>query len=390
MSETPVQCPPTDTTDPKCKPLVAPDPPKLPDPESCPQPCCCPPGPGGNGGSCLDTLITEQSQLADKAALAKDFADELRALQAKIVSARASYTSEKYKALLKSWEDQDIAIGKLADDVACSVKCWKCLLECRLCPLLYDIRALELRLNGTGTFATNVDTLRELASWHERNRDERQAVVDRIKAVLSAWEDPAKALEDALTANKALIDSVRAMLSTDAPGAIYALFVRLIPTHWAIRPRGADSKVKSYVEICTCGETPSDDCCGPDTASGTSLQRLLPPLPYLVDPNGLAGILCCLVTERYLPAKELLAEAHARFENAKQEVERTTAQIKAKTEALEAAFKAELPTPIDCGAYWKKSGPDDDCKTRPGSEPTKPDTPKQEPPKPETPNQSGA
>lgn len=390
MSDTPVQCPPTDTTDPKCKPLVAPDPPKMPDPESCPQPCCCPPGPGGDGGTCLDTLITEQSQMADKAALAKDFADELRALQAKIVAARATYTRAKYEALLKDWSEQDNAIGKLADDVACSVKCWKCLLECRLCPLLYDIRALERRLNGTGVFASSVDTLRELAHWHERNRDERQAVVDRIKVVLAAWEDPAKELEDALVANKALIDSVRAMLSTDAPGAIYTLFVKLIPAHWAIRPRDQDSKVESFVEICTCGEVPPDDCCGPDTAAGTSLQRLLPGLPYFVDPNGLAAILCCLVTDRYLPAKNLLAEAHAQFENAKQEVERTAALIKAKTEALEATFRAELPTPIECKPYWKKSRPDDPCTQPPGSEPPRPDTPEQQPAKPETPKQSGA
>jgi len=242
-------------------------------------------------------------------------------------------------------------------------------------------------LNGTGVYATTVDTLREMASWHERNRDERQAVVDRIKLVLAAWEDPAKALEDALTADKALIDTVRGLLSTDAPGALYALFVTLIPTHWAIRPRGAASKVKDYVDICTCGETPPDDCCGPDTASGTSLQRLLPPLPYLVDPNGLAGILCCLVTERYLPAKELLAEAHAQFEHARQDIERATAQIKAKTEALEAAFKAELPTPIDCGPYRRKTGPNDDCKD---PEPKTPDTPEQVPPKQDTPKQSGA
>ena len=95
MSQTPVQNPPT-TTDPKpCEPPVAPPPPTMPDPEKCDQPCCCPPGPGGGGGSCLDTLITEQSQLADKAALAKDFADELRALQDKMATARAGYTSEK-------------------------------------------------------------------------------------------------------------------------------------------------------------------------------------------------------------------------------------------------------------------------------------------------------
>lgn len=389
MSETPTPCPPTDA---KCQPLVAPDPPKMPDPETCPQPCCCPPGPGGGGGTCLDPLITEQSQLADKAALAKDFADELRALQAKIISARTNYTSEKHKALLKDWQDQDKAIGKLAADVACSVGCWKCLLECRLCPQLNEIRALERKLNGTGVYAKTVDTLQEQAAWFERSRNERQAVVDRIKDVLAAWEDPAKVLEDALTADKALIDTVRGLLSTDAPGALYALFVQLIPTHWAIRPRGVKSEVEDYVELCTCGETPPDDCCGPDTASGTSLQRLPKPLPYLVDPNGLSDILCCLVTQRYLPAKNLLSEAHAKFENAKQEVERTIALIKSKTEGLEAAFKAELPTPIDCGPYRKKTGPNDDCKD---PEPTNPDTPTQEPAKPQSttqdnPKQSGA
>jgi hypothetical protein len=378
----------SETTESTCQPLKAPDPPKLPEPEQCPQPCCCPGG-GGSAGSCLDALITEQSQIADKAAMAKDFADELRTLQGKMVSARANYTLEKYKALLKDWHDQDAAIGKLAEDVACSVKCWECLLECRLCPLLYEIRDLETRLNGTGVFATQVDTLRELACWHERNRDERQAVFDRIKAVLAAWENPAKSLEDVLTANKALIDTVRGMLSTDAGGAIYALFVQLIPTHWAIRPRGDESKkskVAPFVDICTCGDTDVDECCGPDTGLGTPLQRLRGPLPYLVDPDALADLLCCLVTERYLPAKELLAEAFAQFENAKQNVERTVAQIKAKTDALEATFKAELPTPIDCTQYWKKSGPDDPCKERPDDPCQERDNPAQS----ATPKQSGA
>jgi len=178
------------------------------------------------------------------------------------------------------------------------------------------------------------------------------------------------------------------LLSTDAPGAIYALFVQLIPTHWTIRPRTADSKVKDYVDVCTCGEIPPDDCCGPDTASGTSLQRLSKPLPYLVDPNGLSGILCCLVTERYLPAKNLLSEAYAQYENARQQVERTTALIKSKVEGLEAAFKAELPTPIDCGVYRRKRSEDDDCKDC--TEPENPGTPAQQPPRQDTPKQSGA
>ncbi|MBU8974543.1 MULTISPECIES: hypothetical protein [unclassified Lysobacter] len=394
MSESTKPCPPAEPTEPRCTPFPTREPPKLPDPIDCPVPCCCPPGPGGNGGSCLDSVIAAQSQLADKAAMAKDFADELRALQDKMVAARAGYTREKFTGLSKRWNEQDAAIGKLASDVACSVSCWECLLECRLCPLLYEIRTLERRLNGYGNYPTSVDTLRELASWHERNRDDRQAVYDRIKAVLAAWEDPATTLDEVLTANQALLDSARAQLSTDPAAAIYTLFVKLIPAHWAIRPRGegmAKPKVEPYAHICTCGNEDPDECCGPDTSAGTVIERLRAPLPYLIDPNGLADLLCCLVTERYLPAKELLAEAHALLENAKQDLERTAAQIKSKTEALEASFMAELSGPIDCGPYRKKNGKDDPC-TPPTEEPEepKPCPPAQPPCESDTPKQSGA
>jgi hypothetical protein len=386
MSETPDPCPSTDTTQPTCSPLVAPDPPKLPDPVTCPQPCCCPPPPGGDGGSCLTSMIIEQSQVAEQAAMAKDFADELRALQDKGVAARANYTRAKFEALTTTWVEQDAKIAAITTEVACSVKCWKCLLECRLCTLLYDIRALERQLNGTGVFATQVDTLRELANWHERNRNERQAYFDRVKDALSAWEDPAKALEGVLDANKALIDGMRALLASDPAGAVYALFVKLIPAHWAIRPRGTGAPASTidaaFIDICDCDPGDPDDCCGPDTGLRSVRHRLLPPLPYLVDPEAFFGIICCLVKERYLPAKNLLAEAHAKFETARQDVERTEAQIKARTDSLEADFKAELSSPIDCSQYWKKRGPDDPCTTKP-----EPQTPRQEPPKPESPKQ---
>jgi hypothetical protein len=260
-----------------------------------------------------------------------------------------------------------------------------------------------MQLYGTGQYATQVDTLVELAAWHERNRNERQAYFDRIKAILAAWEDPAKKIADVLAANKAMIDGMEAMLASDQAGAIYTFFVKLLPAHWAIRPRtkGASKIPDNFIKICTCGNEDPDECCGPDTSEGSVLQRLTPALPYLVDPGALSTLLCCLVKERYLPAKELLAEAHAQYENAKANVERTTAQVKAKTDALEAAFKADLSGKIDCSKYWKKKNAEDPCTEPPTPpEPPKPDcpkpdtptsdTPKSDTPKPDTPTPTGA
>lgn len=395
MSDTPVQCPPNDTTEPKCKPLVTPDPPKLPDPEECPQPCCCPPPPGGDGFACLTDLIRDQSNLAEQAATAKAFADALRALQDKAIEARAQYTRTKFEALKKTWTDQDSQIAALAHQVGCTVKCWRCLLECRLCELLYDIRSLERQLHGTGVFHDKVDTLQELAQWHERNLAERQAVFDRIKAILSAWEDTVKNLEDALERNKALIEAIKSMISSEPAAAIYALFVKLIPTHVAIQPRDKDGKPTTtidpmYIDLCDCDEDEVDDCCGPNTGLLSVRHRLIPPLPYLVDPDKFFEVLCCLIKERYLKANAALAKAGADYEVAKQDVERVTALIKAKTGSLEADFKAELSGRIDCDKYWKKSGPDDPCTKRPEPETPKPDSPKQGPLKPDAPQQSGA
>ena len=49
----------------------------------------------------------------------------------------------------------------------------------------------------------------------------------------------------------------------------------------------------------------------------TVRERLTGPQPYLVDPNDYFGILCCLVSNGYGPAKEAAAAAEAEYENAK-------------------------------------------------------------------------
>jgi hypothetical protein len=129
----------------------------------------------------------------------------------------------------------------------------------------------------------------------------------------------------------------------------------LLPRHWAIRPRGATSKInKSFIEICKCDEGTPDDCCGPDAGVVTLRERLLTPLPYIVDPVEFPGIICCLLIERLTPASDQLAAAQAELALTTSEIDQTKKLIDDKTGALEATFKAELGNPIECGPYKKK------------------------------------
>lgn len=364
----------------KCPDLPAPKKPDLPEPKDCEQPCCCPPKPGGPDANCLITLIDDQAKVVKAAETAKAFVEELTTLQKDAAEARAKYTPAKYADMVRQWKDQDVRIADVIHNLVCSVHCWQCLLDCRYCPLLYDIAALERRLYGTGTFPTKVDSLQELYCWQERNRDARKDVCGRIKKVLDAWKDPAKTLADVLDKNDKLIDEVKNLIAKDTPTAVYKLFAVLVPTHWAIKPEGVvplpdsppatpdpkQSAIKAgYIRICTCGDEPPETCCGPNTGPLSVRDRLIGPQPYLVDPGKFFEIICCLANERYLPAKNLLADAEAELAKTKDEIERTKKLIEDRTASLEDDFKAELTTPIDCSKYWPKSSPSDPCDKQP-------------------------
>ena len=108
--------------------------------------------------------------------------------------------------------------SELIRKVICAVPCWECLLECRLCPQLVEIRTLEDRLNGTGDL-TDDRSIRcstcssgTSATW--RNM---QARVDRIKGVLAAWEKPSDTLGDVLEKNGKLIEDTQKIIATDPP-----------------------------------------------------------------------------------------------------------------------------------------------------------------------------
>jgi hypothetical protein len=350
--------PPAGGTTTGCKPLPAPPAtPSLPPSKVCPQPCTCPTTPGGTVTPCLDDLITAQAKLVKQADTAQAFVAELTDVQAKAVSAQADYTSSRYADLLKMWQDQDKLIADLVKKLVCAVPCWQCLLECRLCTQLNEIRALEQLLTGTGQLTAQVYSLPDLQYWQQRNVAAMQAQVDRITAVLGAWQDPSKSLGDALDQDAKLIDDTQKIIATDSAKAIYDVFMTLLPRHWAIRPRDPANASKidpKYFAVCLCDDGVPDDCCGPDVGVMSLRFRLLGPLPYLVNPIDFFGIICCIAKERLLPASSMLAAAQADLAATAAQIAQVTKQIDDKKAAIESNFEAELDNPIDCTKYQPK------------------------------------
>lgn len=320
----------------------------------CSPSCCCPPK-SGTTGSCLDDLIDQQTQQITEADRAKSFKAELEDLLKKAKAAKADYTVTKYQDLRDRWIKQDSATEELIRTVVCAVPCWRCLIECEVCPLLYAIRDAEVRLNGDGTLTKDVYSLRDLRDWQERNRDNRKAVFERIQKVLGAWEKPAQTLEKVLADDQKLIDDIKRNLASDPAGAVYDLFIRLVPMQLAIKPPDLNSKVKTeYTQLCTCDSGTPDVCCGLDVGSRSVWQRSVAPQPYLVDPDKFFEIICCLASERYLPAKDLLAKAEADLAKTEAEIKRLGTDIEAKRTSLAADFKASVANPADCTKYRSK------------------------------------
>ena len=411
-ADTPMQAHPCEGKD-LPKPPAAPEVPKR---HPCTPHCKCPADPSGPPASCFDDFIRDQNGIVKKAERAKVLVEDLTAIQAKVTSAQADYTQDRYKDLKELWEKQDESLAELIRKVVCAVCCWECLLECRLCNQLTTIRTLEERLKGPGDQVKDMglpekaNSLYDLKFWHERNVANLQARVDRIKRVLAAWEKPSETLGDMLEKNGKLIEDTQKIVATDPLKAVFDVFMTLVPRHWAIRPRDAKSNIEKYAEICECREEPApekpqdknpeaqaegkddrmagkgdekgggndeeskkgckcdegtpDICCGPDAGILNMRQRLIGPLPYLVDPKEFPGIVCCLTKYRLTPASDLLAGAEAGLAAVTTEIEQAKKALdESTTSAIEAAFRAGLPTPFDCKPYRDK------CEEKP-TEPT--------------------
>lgn len=345
----------------ECEKIPSTTPPTLNDPKPCPPDpdCKCPQGPTSTT-NCLEELIAKQAATLAAGDKAKAVKAELEKLLEKSKTGAQDYTRDKFDKLVKQWVEQDTAIADLIRKLVCAVPCWRCIVECYVCPFIDNLRMAEESLYGDGTLYTEVHNLYDLLYWHTRDKEAKERRFGRIQKVLSAWEKPAQTIETTLNENKALIDAAGKSMASDAGKVIYDVFLKLVPKHLAIAPpTGSAWKTKigkEYTEFCACDKGKPDDCCGPDVGEWSLRQRLIGPQPYLVDPNDYLTIICCLVEHRYGPAQEALAKAEADWASVESRIKRYKEQIDKGLLLLEKDAKGVIPTVIDCSNYDPDEG----------------------------------
>jgi hypothetical protein len=339
----------------KCYPLPDTHCPELKDPEKCPPDpylhCKCPRGPDTNK-DCLDKLIDKQTEPITSGDKAKAFKADLEAFLAKAQAASKEYTLDKFDKLVKQWVEEDCNIAELVRKLVCAVPCWRCIIECHICPLIYELRDAEQRLFGDGKLPAEVKNLNELLCCQTQDKAAKERTFNRIKSVLTAWEKPAQTIEKALADNAKIIADVSASLG---PKAVYDVFLKLIPLHLAIAPpRDSQWKTKIakvYTQFCHCDEGNPDECCGPNVGELSWRQRLIGPQPYLIDPAEYFKVVCCLVKYRYEPAKNALSGAEAAVANTTNLIKRYQAVIENGPKTFEKDAKAAIPAVIICTDY---------------------------------------
>jgi hypothetical protein len=313
-------------------------------------------------------LIDEQTKTIAAAKQAETFKGELVDLLKKATDAKKEYTRQKYLDFRDRWIAQDVAIADLIVKVVCNVPCWRCVVDCEICSLLYTIRDLELTLNGDGRLTDKVYSLRDLYYWQDRNREAKKQVFERIKNILARWEKPAQTLDKLLVDNGKLIDEIKnKTLASDPAAAIYQTFIQLVPMHLAIRPRDLTPKVgENYAKLCEYCQTTPDVDCQVDLGKPAILSDLIGPQPYIIDPDKFVDdIICCLVKGRYRAAKEELATAESLLAETDEKIKRATNELTRRRASVFADFKANVANPIDCDKNYKS-------KTNGGSSPCNP------------------
>ena len=344
-------------------------------PPTCPDPPCacnCPERPKETE-HCLENLIDKQTKEMTTAEKAKAFKAELESLLTKAKAASLEYTVDKYDQLLKQWERQDREIAELIRKLVCAVPCWRCVIECYVCPLLNELHDAEQQLFGDDTLNTDMHSIYDLRYWHERNKAWEERRFQRIKTVLAAWEKPAQTIEKRLADNAKLIVDCSKALGSDPSKAVYDVFLKLVPMHLAIAPPNKPPTEetttwidKKYTQFCECDTSEPDNCCGPDVGKkGWSLrQRLIGPQPYLIHPSEYFRVICCLVEKRFEQAKTALAKATAALEGIEIEIKRYKDQIENGLKDFEKSAKAKIPTVIHCCGEQLEKSDQEPTKTR--------------------------
>ena len=86
---------------------------------------------------------------------------------------------------MKHWVEHDADIAKFIAKLVCDVPCWRCIIECYVCPLLNKLHYAEQWLYGDGTLYADVHNLYDLQYWHTRDKDAKERTFNRIKDVLN-------------------------------------------------------------------------------------------------------------------------------------------------------------------------------------------------------------
>ncbi len=339
--------------------------PIVPTPEPCdecpPSDCYCQPG-SSMPSNCIEDLIATQAKEIAAAEKAKAFKAALEGLLSKAEAARKEYTQDTFERLSKTWSELDAEIAKLLHNLACGVPCWRCVIECHICNRLEDLRIAEQWLYAEGSPYVHANNLYDLQYWLAREKEKKERSFNRVTSVLAAWESPAKAIDKILNDNAKLIaDANRALGS--APGSvIFDIFLRLVPMHLAIAPvRGLNwadpnaawkTKIaKKYTDFCTCDTGAQDYCCGVYLGEPGWRQRLLGWQPYLIDPADLIKLICCIVEQRYGPAKNALAQIDADLTAVTDKIASYKGKLANASKSLEADAKAAIPSEVKCHKY---------------------------------------
>jgi hypothetical protein len=340
----------------KCK-LPETTPPDYTDPQGCTVRCNCPPG-AGQVDHCLEDLIEKQTLPITEGDKAKLFKAELEQFLTKATAGQADYTQDKYEKLRKQWKEQDREIAQLLQTLKCALDCWWCVVECHICPLLYEMRDAELRLYDEGQWCDKARDLQDLLYWHTRDRDAKERVFNRIKAILAVWEKPAATIEKILTENAKTIADARKAIGTEPSKVLYDIFFKLIPLHMAIAPPKSEDYTTyiddKYTKLCHCDEGKPLCCCGIEIGAPGFRQRLVGPQPYLIDPSGYLKLLCCLVEHVYVAAKDDFAKASAEVTKYENQIKRYKAVIDNGLKNFEKTARAAVPATIDCDKYKQK------------------------------------
>jgi hypothetical protein len=340
----------------KCKDIPETTPPYWEKPEPCPTDpyCDCPPGGPGSDPNCLEKMINDTAGKLACAEKDKAFKADLEALLTKANAAKGDYTREKYEKLVKQWVEMDKLIVDQIKLVVCDWPCWRCIVECYVCPLINRMHDAEARLEWVPTNYPDAFNWYDLLNWHTRDRAVKERRFNRIRSVLTAWEKPAATIEKILTDNTKLMGEIRTAISNESPKAVFDMFMRLIPLHLAIAPpKGTPWKTKidkKFTEFCKCDEDSPDDCCGPDVGlmEWSLRQRLIGPQPYLIDPNQYLPLICCLVEERYGPAQAALNNADAKVLLYETEIKRDKDIIENGLKNFEKDAKGAIPSVVRC------------------------------------------